>query len=268
MEIAKKVIKNLLPPIIINLYKSLSSSKITWNGEYRNWIEAKNKTIGYDTDKILDMVRKAALRVKIGECAFERDSVLFDEVNYNWPLLAGLLETAVVNNGDLRVLDFGGSLGSAYFQNKKFLERIPKYTWSIVEQKHFVAVGKLEFENNHLKFYYSVQECIKEENPNALVLSSVLQYLEYPFEALNQILQHKFETIIIERTPFSRKRDIIKIQRVPSAIYKCSYPCWFFNIDNFVKYFEEKDYLLLDHFLANEDYSSDYEFRCMIWRKK
>ena len=70
---------------------------------------------------ILDKVLAATLKVKQGQAVFERDSVLFDEIEYSWPLLAGLMWAAASNGGKLNVLDFGGALGSSYYQNRKFL---------------------------------------------------------------------------------------------------------------------------------------------------
>jgi putative methyltransferase (TIGR04325 family) len=78
-----------------------------------------------------------------------------------------------VDKGRLTVLDFGGSLGSTYFQNRKFLNFIGDLSWNIVEQPHFVKTGRLYFQNEILHFYYDVEECVKKENPNVLILSSV-----------------------------------------------------------------------------------------------
>ena len=65
-----------------------------------------------------------AFKVKNGEAVYERDSVLFDEIQYSWGLLAGLEKAALEHDGKLCVLDFGGSLGSTYYQNKQFSELV------------------------------------------------------------------------------------------------------------------------------------------------
>ena len=61
---------------------------------------------------------RALIKVKNGDAVFERDSVIFDKIHYSFPLLSALSLTALNHNSTLNVLDFGGSLGSAYFQNK------------------------------------------------------------------------------------------------------------------------------------------------------
>ena len=55
---------------------------------------------------------------------YERDSVLFDTIRYSWPLLSDLLRAASEDQNHLSVLDFGGSLGSSYYQNRVFLSHL------------------------------------------------------------------------------------------------------------------------------------------------
>ena len=162
----------------MDIFRKIKPNKYGWKGSYNTWEEAQKVSIGYDSKEILQKVRASLLKVKNKEAVFERDSVIFDKIQYSWPLLAGLMYACVKSKGELRVLDFGGSLGSTYFQNKKFLDEIDEVSWGIVEQKHFVDVGKKDFQDSRLKFYYDIETCKKEQNPNILVLSSVLQYIK------------------------------------------------------------------------------------------
>ena len=92
-----------------------------WYGDYINWHEAKKKCLGYDASSILDKIKIATSKVKSGEAKYERDSILFSDVEYSWPLLSALMWVSSMQKGRISTLDFGGSLGSSYFQNKKFL---------------------------------------------------------------------------------------------------------------------------------------------------
>ncbi len=62
---------------------------------------------------------QATRKVVAGEAVYERDSVVFDHLEYAWPLLACLLQIAAERRS-LRVIDFGGSLGSSWRQNRRF----------------------------------------------------------------------------------------------------------------------------------------------------
>ena len=225
----KKLIKSLMPPALLDIINKFRNNKYGWHGDYSSWKEAQEASTGYDSDKILQTVRNSLLKVKNREAVYERDSVIFDRVQYSWALLSGLMFCSAKNGGALKVLDFGGSLGSTYYQNKKFLDKFENVSWSIVEQKHFVDAGRVDFEDDRLKFFYNVDECVKSENPNVLLLSSVMQYIERPFELLDEILKSNFEYILIDRTPFSKNTAKITLQIVPTSIYEASYPCWFFR---------------------------------------
>ncbi|OHE05339.1 TIGR04325 family methyltransferase [Sulfurimonas sp. RIFOXYB12_FULL_35_9] len=262
----KQLIKSLIPPIIVDTLRKLKFNKYGWHGNYKNWEEAKKASTGYDSDAILQKVRMSLLKVKNGEAVYERDSVLFDKIQYSWTLLSGVLLAASNAKSNLRVLDFGGSLGSTYYQNKKFLDQLDSVSWSVVEQKHFVDAGKKDFEDDRLKFYYDVTECVKEQKPNVLVLSSVLQYIEKPYELMDEILKSDFEFIIIDRTSFSKNKQI-KLQIVPSSIYTASYPCWFFEEVEFLKFFVKHNYKVIEKFNASDGRTNEYTFKGFILEK-
>ena len=140
----KELVKLLIPPLLVILIRKLQRKKNGWKGDYADWVDAQNDAIGYDSDVIIQAVKKSLLKVKSGDAIYERDSVVFEEIQYSWPLLAGLMFGGALldASGRVKVLDFGGSLGSTYYQNKKFLDKFRDVSWSIVEQKHFVDVGK------------------------------------------------------------------------------------------------------------------------------
>jgi putative methyltransferase (TIGR04325 family) len=203
-------------------------------GDYARWGDALAASVGYDNEVILEKTLKAVLRVKNGEAAYERDSVLFDEIEYSWPVLAGVMMAAARCGGNLSVLDFGGSLGSTYFQNRHFLSGLKKVSWNIVEQKRHVEAGRKWLADDTLHFYDDVHECVTESPPDVALLSSVLQYVEYPFEIFSQLLLTSADTIIIDRTPFwSGSTDRLCVQTVPPHFYEASYPSWIFSRSNF-----------------------------------
>jgi putative methyltransferase (TIGR04325 family) len=87
-----------------------------------------------------------------------------------------------------------------------------------------------------------------------ILLSSVIQYIEKPYELLDTIISCGFEWIIFDKTPFvnGNTRDRITIQKVLPTIYSASYPCWFFDKDRFLSY------LLLKYDVVEEFECNDY----------
>ena len=178
----------------------------------------------------------------MGQAAYERDSVTFDKIEYSWQLLSVLMYICALNKGNLNVIDFGGSLGTTYFQNQIFLNELNSVQWNIVEQAKFVQFGKKNFQDNKLSFYNSIEECLKSASPDVILFSSVLQYIEKPYELLNNIISQKlFKYIIIDLTTFiTGDREYLSSQKVHPEIYKASYPCWFFNEEFFFSMFTNR----------------------------
>lgn len=245
----KDIIKLVTSPVILNLSDRLFSDQYYGlSGAYSRWNEAMAASTGYNSEIILEKTKAALLKIKNREAAYERDSVLFDKIQYSWPVLSGLLLTAAADNGKLDVLDFGGSLGSSYFQNRHFLSSIGTVRWNIIEQPDHVAAGKAHFENDDLKFYTSIADCLMETQPNVALLSSVLQYLEHPYLVLDQIQNISCNVVIVDRTPFwNGPEDRLCVQTVPPKIYAASYPSWIFSRKRFYENFHN-DWQVLAEF--------------------
>lgn len=248
-----RIAKDWLPPAVLRLLrKIIEGGEITFEGPFVTWDEAVRMSSGYDSQQILDKVLKATLKVKSGEAAYERDSVLFDEIHYSWPVAAGLMWAAARDRSRLSVLDFGGSLGSSYFQNRQFFEGLQGVRWSIVEQSHFVEAGKQYIQDDQLRFYETIDECVKNEKPNVVLLSSVLQYLEKPYEILESLSEIGAMMLIIDRSPFrSENTDRLLIQHVQPNIYSACYPTHIFSEPDFLARMRRKWFLTAE-FLSPE----------------
>lgn len=257
---------------LLRAARGLFSRKHEWfTGNYQSFEDARQRCTGYDAPTILEKVKAAMLKVQHGEAAFERDSVLFDKAEYSLPLLSALLYVASSSGNRLNVLDFGGSLGSTYFQNRKFLDKILSVNWSIVEQPHFVDCGRQLFETSELHFFHSLKECMAAMNPNAILLSSVLPYLPKPYMTLEEIMMETYDYIIIDRTPFFEADlpDRLTIEHVPEQIYRAEYPAWFFNWNKFNSFMTKK-YLLFERFDSWESWVTSGDRAqnlCLIYRR-
>src|SRR4051812_13912686 len=75
----KNTVKEWTPPRLLRALSAWRGKANRYSGDFSSWQDAAAKSGGYDTDAILQRALQAALAVKNGEAAFERDSVLFDE---------------------------------------------------------------------------------------------------------------------------------------------------------------------------------------------
>ncbi|MBS0664174.1 MAG: methyltransferase, TIGR04325 family [Verrucomicrobia bacterium] len=199
-----------------------------YSGDYATWAAAAAASRGYADPVILEKTIAAARAVRDGRAAWERDTVQFPTPAANAPLLAALRRAA--QGGRLNLVDFGGSLGSTWWQHRAWLSDLTEVRWSVVEQPALVVAGRREFTTGPLRFYDSLAACVAAEHPDVVLLSSVLPYLEAPHALLAEIRRGDFRVVLIDRTGFvARGRDRLTVQRVPPAIYAASYPCWFFD---------------------------------------
>lgn len=224
-----------------SLFKKRKKNQFGWFGDYSSWSEVSAKSGGYDSGVILERTKNALLKVKNGEAVYERDSVIFEKKEYPHALIAFLLLSAKLKKQPLNILDFGGSLGSTYYQLKEFLTPEVCSSWNIVEQEHYVASGKANFENGQLKFYHGIDACLSAQKIDLVLLSSSVQYLEKPYEFLQKLAAYNFDFILFDRTAFNHKpQDRLTLQIVPDEIYPASYPSWFFNEARFISHFSNQ----------------------------
>lgn len=268
-------IKQFVPPILWRIIiRVFGRTNSMWFGNFKDWESASLQCAGYDEISILEKCKDALLDVKNGNRIYERDSILYNYIQYSWPLAAILLKSAQQNNNILRILDFGGSLGSSFYQNRALLGSETKIHWGIVEQKSFVETGKKYFEDITLRFFYTPEECINTIDPQVILLSSVLQYLPEPYVWLEKLSNLQVKYIVLDRTSFScDDKDLLTIQNVPEEIYKASYPCWFLSMTK-LKDILEPNYTLFsifDSYCENEIVINKGQNLCqwkgMIWKK-
>jgi putative methyltransferase (TIGR04325 family) len=267
----KAAAKNWLPPALARQLRRIRALQggITFSGPYASWEEASKHSGGYDEKQILEKVLSATIKVKNGEAVFERDSVLFNEIQYSWPVTAGLMWAAAQHGGRLSVLDFGGALGSSYFQNRKFLEGLKGVRWSVVEQAHFVDAGKRHIQDDTLVFYSSIADCVAKEKPNVVVLSGVLQYLESPYGLLDTLLHTSADFVILDRTPFlvDGKHELLKVQITPASIYPARYPIRYFCEEQFFERFHRFGFAPIERFLSLDELDVVARWKGAVFRR-
>lgn len=218
--------RNWLPPAVIAILRRAGAGGIRFEGGFDTWDQAASRCSGYDAAAILARVLDATLKVKGGEAAFERDSVVFDKADHAWPVLAGLVWAAARDGGRLHVLDFGGALGSSYFQGRAFWQALSDIRWNVVEQPHYVKAGQAQVQDARLRFYYTIADCLGDDRPNVVLLSSVLQYLADPEKVIDELKRIQPSAIVVDRTIVNHSdAHRIYAQHVPATIYPASYPC-------------------------------------------
>ena len=120
--------------------------------------------------------------------------------------------------------------------------------WTVIEQKTIIELVS----NLKNKALYEPVEFIElheinpKYKPDLLILSSVLQYLEKPYEIIEELIQTKPRFILIERMPFTHKfYEYLKIQKNPKTFKKSSYPIWFLRKEKIISKLNGYNYDLI-----------------------
>lgn len=149
------------------------------------------------------------------------------------------------------MIDFGGGLGSVWHRSHDVLHA-GVASWSVVEQPHFVARGREKYQKAQLGFFESMAEAAATHPPDAIIFSSVLQYIERPFELLAEAAALQPAAILIDRTPYAHShKDVILVQEVPASVYAASYPLYIFGAGS-IEGSLQPDYRLILSFDASD----------------
>ena len=219
-----------------------------FRGDFGSWEEARAGASGYDAGIIVERVLAATLEVRAGRAAYERDGVCFARPEPDRPLLAALLSTASACGGRLRVLDFGGALGSIYWRHRAELGAIHGVEWDVVEQPRFVDTGRRHCADTALRFFATVDEAEAAGGHDLLLCSTTLQYLERPHAAVDDWVARGWRFLLFNNLPLHRGRpDRLAVQHVPPDIYPASYPAWFFNRERMLGRFTPRYSLLVEY---------------------
>ena len=266
------LVKQLVPPIFNTIW--WFSFKYGWKGDFENFESAQKEAGGYNADHILEKIIATTQRVKDGLVPYERDGIEYDQIKMNFPLLTSLLWIASKNSGNLTVLDFGGSLGTGYFQTKPYLKGLSNLQWCIVEQENYVNAGIKHFENEELHFYYTVKECMQKHQPDIILFNGVLQYIGDAYMLLDEVRSAKIPFVYFDYTAYlDQEKDRFTIQKVPPVYYgaDASYACIFFSKPKMFQWLK-MHYELCYEFISDPDkYYLElmpFQYEGQLWQLK
>jgi len=107
-----------------------------------------------------------------------------------------------------------------------------------------------------------IADCLVDNQPNVVVLSGVLNYLEHPYTVLDQLLTLLCDHVIIDRTLFwGGPTDRLCVQSVPPSIYKASYPSWIFSTTRF-RYHLDKEWEIVEEFESIDRLKAPIKIEC------
>ena len=204
-----------------------------YRGNFLSWQEAEQTQSAVDRQKAwvgLEDQISLYLRVRNGELAFVRDGVAFDRPEYPFALIAFLLRLAIQQGGKLKVIDFGGALGTTYYQTRTFLTSLSSLSWAVVELPQVVTAGQKHFTNEQLSFHLSIAEALACHGADVVLISGVLQYLAEPAKIVAEIRNLPIANILLDRIAINEAdKSRTCLQLAETADGEISWPVRLFN---------------------------------------
>ena len=217
-----------------------------------NWAEAE-RCCGqaYQADSVLDRYSTAARQAQsqpnpqlpIGPYAIRQLAAL----QHAW--------LALGRPSPLRVLDFGGALGSHFHALEPHWPWGALH-WTVCETAAVATAGQAEFElvqptGNQLRFSSDAVALLA--NGVDLVLASCsLQYLEHWPQLLDQF--RAVPWLLLDRVPLvDHPSDLIAIQVVPASYTDTRYPGWLFAASSWLPRMAQHGFEPALHWLVPED---------------
>jgi len=222
-----------------NLFRSKRKPTVSYHGNYSQWKDAIDHSVGYQDDKILEKATQSFEKIISGEFKCERDTFLFNQFQYSLPLLLALnfIQQRIEK---LSVLDFGGSFASGYFRNFDVLKQF-NLLWTVVEQPNLVERASSMTRNYSELCFKTVNELndlISKMEYNVVLFGSCLQFLQTPKQIVEKLSHSKLQAFVIERTPIVYEENTkLTVQEIHEPIYESSYPAWHFSEKELMSWF-------------------------------
>ena len=240
MALSTKMILSWLPPIVLPSLRRFLKVGIWYENGFDSWDSAIGASSGYESKEIVSKVLETSLLAR-DEGLHERDGFILDAPDFNPYTWIGIIQGHKMINGSrkIRIVDFGGSFGSTYrtLQDQLRKSKID-FEWIVIEQKHFVDLGKTHFETDELRFVDGFSS-LTNDSVDIVIFNSVLEYLANPYEIIREALSHSPLVVLVDRTPVnSQDYDTFSVQHVPKSIYKASYANRNFSKKNLLEPFD------------------------------
>jgi putative methyltransferase (TIGR04325 family) len=229
--LSPKPLRAWVPPRLLEMYAYLIGDQIGLTALFPDWEAARSNAGRYSDEAITErMVAAAQAAFASKGTKFERDGAVFDQPVTPYHLAACLLRIAMANDGRLAIADFGGGLGSSFFQCRQFLSCLNELQWYVVEQPALVRRGRELFEGEELHFRDTLLDISAAAQPQVVLFSGVLQYLDDPYGVLAEAVALNPRAIIVDRNPESDNlEDAFSVQALPRYLGSRRIPCRVFG---------------------------------------
>jgi len=254
----KKVIKDLCPPIILNVLKGSKDRGPEFSGVYNSFSDVpKMKSNVWESEIwIKQQQKKINGYIKREESNDPNRFVSFTAFGAGNGVLLNSINSLSANK-EIKVLDFGGGTGLQYFSLKNLFLHPENVKWIVVDSKRLADLSQDLHDEN-----ISFSEEIVDDEVDILFISSTLHYIDSYKKLLTVLLEKRPKFVQLERLHAgSIEKPFVTMQDVGS--FESRTPIWCASVDEIVNIFTEHNYELMIKFPIESEtypessYSSD-----------
>lgn len=203
----------------------------------KSWSDAVARSSGYQSNKTITSL------IISDPIAFTKTSNPCFIENRLQQIASAFLEgVASGNKNTIRVIDVGGGLGQYFFLLEKLAPSI-QFEWVILETTALCELAKsVTPTKKNIRWISSLDDA--QGTFDIALLSGVIQYVEKPFDLLDDLMK-VVKFLILNRLPLTSSRNQkICIQRPGFFESKGSYPVRILSEDKVITYFEARGKIL------------------------
>ena len=215
----------ILPPKIKTLIRACFSFIVGFT-KVDSWEIAVRKSVGYESENVLAPLMQGTIESRVNLADSKWATTRYQQVAT--AMFFCLSENRLRLGKPLRILDFGGGGGDYFYKFQKFVPNID-FDWTVVETPALAEAMQHQFGGDTQKIRWVNSLEMAEDQYDFVLCSSVLQYLEKPFEVLEDLVK-KSGCVIINRIPIIDSSDhFVALQRILTKKRRGSYPAHFFS---------------------------------------
>ncbi len=227
----KSIIKKLIPPIILELFRK-KDSKYIWEGIYNHRLDVPTINAGYDNENRINYLIKDAQLALIQS---KKNQFKGFERHIAFGLIASLVNK---KDGMVRVLDFGGGAGTGFVQLISTLINRKNIQYDIVElYKTCLACENLFPEEIGVKFINTIPN--KRNYFDIVYACSSLQYIDNYQDLLFQLANLNANYLLISDLPAG---NIPTYASKQLNLHGQVLAYWFFNVNEIIQIVESFGY--------------------------
>lgn len=201
------MLKTLARSALTPFYEYMRSRHLGYNGVYATFEDAaaavpSGQLVGYDNTEVADLYLHDFRKMRTSD----------------YPVIYWLEKKL---RAGLRVFDWGGNLGHAFYSYRDYLTYPENLTWTICDVPEVTRAGQRLAERTGetaLSFTNDPENC---EGCDILLISGALQYIPRSLHSLLRAVRVKPQTLFINRIPLHPKRGFFTLQTIGPVV--CPY---------------------------------------------